>query len=264
MYLGCEIGGTKLQVGIGDVRGNLRHLLRQEVNRRAGAAGILAQFQNLIPPLLKRFRVTGIGVGFGGPYDLESDRTVKSHQIAGWDNFPLRRWFHRQFKLPVVVENDHNCSAYAEVVRGAGRGYRRVLYVGIGTGIGGGLVYDGQLDNGRYGAAEIGHTRQLVRGKWVTLESVAAGLAIERGVSTVAESGRYVGVALANAIAIVNPDRIIIGGGVAQAGARFFRPLKTTVNQLVFPVYRHNFQIVPSQLGPTAVVVGAILLARSR
>jgi glucokinase len=174
---------------------------------------------------------------------------------------PVRRWFERKFALPVVVENDQNLAALAEAIAGAGRGKRTVFYVTVGTGIGGGLVLNGEIFNGRFGAAEIGHTRMMVHGKWVTLESVASGLAIERGVSTVAEAGRYLGVAIANVIALVNPDVVIVGGGVTRAGARFWRPLRQTVTRCVFTPFRRNYRIVRPALGETVVVVGAVLLA---
>ncbi|MCG3150480.1 MAG: putative fructokinase [Verrucomicrobiae bacterium] len=257
MFLGCEIGGTKLQVGVCDRRGKVHALERRTVDRKKGATGILQQFTELIPPLVVRYRVRAIGVGFGGPYDLERQRTIKSHQIAGWDGYPLQSWFHRQFGLPTYVENDQNCSALAEATLGAGKGLRRVFYVTVGTGIGGGFVIDGKVDNGRFGAAEIGHTVIGTR----RLEALASGLAIERGVSTVPQAARYLGFALANTIAIVNPDIVIVGGGVATAGEKFFRPLRQTVKRLVFPVFANNYRIVPPKLGQTVVVVGAALVA---
>jgi glucokinase len=260
MFLGCEIGGTKFQVGVCDRLGRVRALERRTVERKKGAAGILQQFIDVIPPLLKNDPVTAIGVGFGGPYDRERQRAVTSHQIAGWDGFPVRQWFRRQFGLPVFVDNDQNCAALAEATVGAGKGLRGVFYVTVGTGIGGGLVIDGQLYNGRYGAAEIGHT---VIGTQ-RLESLASGLAIERGVSTVPQAARYLGVAIANTIAIVNPDIVIVGGGVSTAGEKFFRPLRATVKRLVFPVFAGNYRIVPPQLGPAVVVVGAALFAARR
>jgi glucokinase len=201
--------------------------------------------------------VEAIGVGFGGPFDVEEGRAVRSHQIDGWDRFPVKRWFQRKFRLPVFVDNDQNCAAIAEVAVGAGKGKRRVFYVTVGTGIGGGLVIDGELYNGRYGAAEIGHT-------WVgnhRLETVASGLAIERGISTVTQSARYLGVAIANAIALINPEIVIVGGGVSLAGERFFRPLRATVERRVFPAFQNNYKIVRPALGENVVVVGAALLA---
>jgi glucokinase len=260
MFLSVEIGGTKLQVGVCDARGRLKQLVRTAVVRRHGHRGILRQLEQIIPALLRAHRVKKIGVGFGGPFDIETGRAVRSHQIAGWDGFPVKQWFERRFKLPVVVENDQNCAGLAEALCGAGRGLRRVLYITVGTGIGGGLILDGEIYGGRYGAAEIGHT-------WVgkhKLESVASGLAIERGVSTVPQAARYLGVAVANAIALVNPEIVIIGGGVSLAGEKFFRPLRQTVTRHVFPVFRKNYRIVRPALGETVVVVGAALLAAKR
>jgi glucokinase len=259
VFLGVEIGGTKLQLGVCDRQGRVRTLERRRVERRRGAAGILAQIEQIAPALLKNVRA--IGVGFGGPFDVERGRAVRSHQIAGWNDFPVKGWFERKFGVPVFVDNDQNCAAFAEATVGAGRGLHRVFYVTVGTGIGGGLVIDGQLYNGRYGAAEVGHVKLFERGRWRTVESLASGLAIERGVSTVPQAARYLGVALANVIAILNPEIVIVGGGVSLAGERFFRPLRATVKRHVFPVFRNNYRITRPALGESVVVVGAAMLA---
>ncbi|HVM63127.1 MAG TPA: ROK family protein [Verrucomicrobiae bacterium] len=261
MNLGVEIGGTKLQVGVCDRRGRIRELVRAAVVRRNGARGILDQLETLIPPLLARHRVRAIGVGFGGPVDAPHGVVVKSYHINGWDGFALGRWFVRRFKVPTVIENDTNAAALAEATVGAGRGHRAVLYSNVGTGIGGGLVVDGKIHNGRFGATEIGHTRFLVRGRWRILEELSSGLSIERGKTTLAESARYYGMALANAITLLNPDIVVIGGGVARAGERFLRPVRATAKRFVFGPFRRNFQIVPAALGETVVVVGTAMLA---
>ncbi len=257
MYLGVEIGGTKLQFGVCDRRGRLLALRRAPVERRAGRAGILRQIQIA---LAEFHRVTAIGVGFGGPVDSERGCVVKSHQVSGWTGFELRRWFEKQFGLPTVVENDAKCATLAEARFGAGRGKRVVFYTNIGTGIGGGLVVDGQLYTGHFGSMEIGHTK--IGDK--TVEELASGLAIERGVSTVEEAARWYGTAIANAITLLNPDVVVVGGGVSLAGAKFWRPLRQTVRDLVFPPFRNNFKLVPAVLGETVVVVGAALLAAAR
>jgi len=248
MILGVEIGGTKLQAGDG------QRLVRWTVQRRAGRAGILRQLEQGLPPLLTG--VTRIGVGFGGP--VEGGRVVTSHQVAGWRRFPLQRWFERRFGLPTVVENDSNCAGLAEARQGAGRGKARVFYCNVGTGIGGAFVWNGQLYNGRFGAMEFGHLR-LADGR--TLESVASGLAIERGVSTLAEAGRHVGAMLANVITLLNPDLVVVGGGVVLAGEKFLRPVREVCRRLVFAPFRGNYRIVPARLGEAVVVVGAILVA---
>jgi len=261
MFLGVEIGGTKLQVGVCDRRGGIVQLVRVAVVRRHGARGILKQLEIVIPPLLAAHRVKAIGVGFGGPVDSSLGRVVRSFHIKGWDGFALRRWFAQRFKLPTIVENDTNAAALAEALIGAGRGRRTVLYSNVGTGIGGGLVVDGVVHNGRFGATEIGHTRYFVRGRWRILEELASGLSIERGKTTLAESAKYYGVALANAMTLLNPDIVVVGGGVARAGESFLRPVREIARRLVFVLYQRNFQIVPAELGDTVVVVGAALLA---
>ena len=179
MYLGVEIGGTKLQAGVCNRKGQLKALRRASVMRGCGARGILHQLENIIPPLLDSHDIEAVGVGFGGPVDSGRGRVVRSFQVAGWTRFPLRQWFEKKFKLPVVVENDTNVAALAEATVGAGKGKHVVFYSNVGTGIGGGLVIDGTLYNGRFGAMEIGHTKTLLNGTCATLESLASGLAIE-------------------------------------------------------------------------------------
>lgn len=261
MFLGVEIGGTKLQVGVCDRRGHIKQLVRVAVERKHGRRGILRRLEQVIPPLLARYKVEAIGVGYGGPVDFPRGRVVRSFHITGWDGFELRRWFERRFQLPAIVENDTNCATLAEALIGAGKGKRKVFYSNVGTGIGGGLVVDGALYNGRYGAMEIGHTRFYSRGRWRILEEFCSGLSIERGQTTLAESAKYYGAALANAITLLNPDIVVIGGGVSLAGERFFRPVRNQVARLVFHPFRPNFRIVPAALGETVVVVGAVMLA---
>jgi glucokinase len=261
MYLGVEIGGTKLQVGVCDRRGRIQQLVRAAVVRRAGARGIRKQLEEIIPPLLATHRVTAIGVGYGGPFDVPHGRVLRSFHISGWDGFPLRRWFVNRFKIPTFIDNDTNVAALAEALVGAGRGHRAVLYSNVGTGIGGGFVVNGVVYNGRYGAMDIGHTRYFVRGRWRILEELSSGLSIERGKTTLAQSAKYYGVALANAITLLNPDIVVVGGGVVGAGEKFLRPVRETVAQLVFAPFRKNFRIVPTALGDSVVVVGAALYA---
>lgn len=261
MYLGVEIGGTKLQVGVCDRRGRIVQLVRVGVVRRDGARGILRQLERIIPPVLAGHWVRAIGVGFGGPVDAPHGRVVRSYHINGWDGFALRRWFLQRFKLPTVIENDTNVAALAEARIGAGKRRHAVLYSNVGTGIGGGFVVDGKIHNGRFGATEIGHTRFFVRGRWRILEELSSGLSIERGKTTLAESAKYYGVALANAITLLNPDIVVVGGGVARAGEKFLRPVRETVKRFVFGPYRRNFRIVRAVLGDTVVVAGAALLA---
>src|SRR5437764_2614961 len=162
-YLGIEIGGTKLQLGVGPGDGTLAGLWRGPVDVAAGADGIRRQITAAVPELLarsgvERAQLKGVGIGFGGPVDDATRTVIKSHQIAGWDGFPLANWISDLVGVPAVLCNDADVAGLAEALFGAGKGMSPIFYVTIGSGIGGGLIIDGQIYRGvGKGAAEIGH-----------------------------------------------------------------------------------------------------------
>ena len=161
MYLGIEIGGTKLQLGVSDGRStHLAAIERRDVDARRGAPGILEQIESAGSGLLQKHKITRIGIGFGGPCNAATGMVTKSHQIDGWEEFPLSRWCEEIFQLPAVIGNDCDVAALAEWKFGAGRGCTSLLYVTVGTGVGGGLVLGGKVHgSGRPAVAEIGHLR---------------------------------------------------------------------------------------------------------
>lgn len=183
MFLGIEIGGTKLQLGLGRGDGEIRGLWRGTVDPAAGGEGIRRQIEAAIPELLAsagvdRAAVRGVGVGFGGPTDDATQTVIKSHQIAGWDGFPLAEWVSDVTGLPAVLSNDADVAGLAEALFGAGKWYSPVFYITVGSGIGGGLIIDGEIYRGvGRGAAEIGHIHVWDQG---TVEDRASGWGIRR------------------------------------------------------------------------------------
>jgi len=165
MFLGIEIGGTKLQLGIGPGDGTLADLWRGTVEVAAGPNGIRRQITAAVQELLAKTNLSnqdlrGVGIGFGGPVDDATRTVIKSHQIEGWDNFPLADWLSELVGLPAVLGNDADCAGLAEALFGAGKGLSPIFYITIGSGIGGGLIIDGEIYRGcGRGAAEIGHLR---------------------------------------------------------------------------------------------------------
>ncbi|MBA2227913.1 ROK family protein [Thermogemmata fonticola] len=263
MYLGIEIGGTKLQVGLGDGAGQLLALWRGTVVPAEGSAGILRQLQGAIPQVLAQMGVAAhqlraAGIGFGGPTDDASQTVITSHQIAGWDHFPLAAWLRDLLGgVPAVLCNDADVAGLAEATYGTGRGLSPLFYMTIGSGIGGGLILNGTIYRGAgQGAAEIGHVPVNERGE--ELEAVASGWGLasqarrrlERGEPSLLTemvqgdwsqvTGRHVteaaarGDALAQSvldtaldalafaldlvIRLLCPRRIVIGGGVSLLG----------------------------------------------
>jgi glucokinase len=163
MYLGIEIGGTKLQLGLGPGDGTLAALWRRMVDVAAGPEGIRRQIMAAVPELLAkgemdRSQIDGVGIGFGGPVDDATHTIIKSHQIEGWDDFPLADWITDLLDLPVVLGNDSDVAGLAEALFGAGKGLSPIFYMNIGSGIGGGFIINGEVYRGSgRGAAEIGH-----------------------------------------------------------------------------------------------------------
>ncbi len=183
MFLGIEIGGTKLQLGVGEGDGVLAGLWRGTVDVAAGPEGIRRQITTAVPELLdragvERSRLRGVGIGFGGPVDDVTRTIIKSHQIEGWDNFPLADWISDVVGLPAALGNDADVAGLAEALFGAGKGLSPIFYITIGSGIGGGLIINGEIYRGcGKGAAEIGHL-QTDPDRWgegQTVESIASG-----------------------------------------------------------------------------------------
>jgi glucokinase len=182
--LAIEIGGTKLQIVQGDGAGRICRRWRAGVERGRGGPGILEQLRQGIRELTGGETVSAIAVGFGGPVDHRTGRICKSHQIEGWDEFPLADWLRDVTGTPTVIENDANAAALGEALCGAGRGARAgtgadpLFYVTLGSGVGGGLVVDERIYHGATpGEAEFGHVRLDRDG--TTVESRCSGWAVD-------------------------------------------------------------------------------------
>jgi glucokinase len=298
MFIGIEIGGTKLQLGLGAGDGVMAQQWRGPVDIVAGGAGIRRQIAAAIPELLAKAgvapsQVRGVGVGFGGPVDDHTQSTIKSHQVDGWEDFPLARWLTDTFGVPAALGNDADVAGLAEALFGAGKGLSPVFYVTVGSGIGGGLTIDQRIMRGcGKGAAEIGHLRVNYGGQKVPLEEVASGWGMEkrardlrsgqpawtardiadkanRGDATALailhDSRDALAEAICHVIALVCPKRIVIGGGVSLMGEElFFAPLRQLVAERVFRPFAGLSEIVPAALGEEVVIHGALALARQR
>jgi glucokinase len=181
VFLGIEIGGTKLQLVIGDTACHVIGRRRISVPRDAGGAWIRSQIETCLAEPSEGFELLGVGVGFGGPVDRDAGRIARSHQVDGWENFPLRDWLsERAGRVPVAVENDANTAGFGEAVAGAGAGFQTVFYCNFGSGVGGALVtgrgaaiYHGAPP----GEMEFGHLRLGRDGG--TVESKCSGWAVD-------------------------------------------------------------------------------------
>jgi len=163
LFIGIEIGGTKVQVAVGNKHGDLLSCFRDRVDKELGVQGILNWLTRHVPKIMRKFvnhtdEIIAIGCGFGGPIENYSGRVLKSNQISGWDDFSLKDWLEDAFQRPARVENDSNAAAWGEYLKGTGRGTQNFFYTNIGSGIGGGFVFNRELyDSQGFGAGEFGH-----------------------------------------------------------------------------------------------------------
>jgi glucokinase len=186
-YLAFETGGTKLVAAIADASGKLietRTLARQPADHAPRSLSNLIEAAKALHAdyETKGHNLRGIGFGYGGQVSRSQQRVLRCPHEEGWEDVDVRDVLLREFGLPSAIENDCKLAALAEAHLGAGRGHRTVLYVTIGTGIGGGIVRDGQImDFGDVGEAEVGHIFVMQDGftcgcgKKGCLETVASG-----------------------------------------------------------------------------------------
>jgi len=292
-FIGLDIGNTRLTVGaaLGDGR-----LLFAEERPAPGDA------DSAIPVLLEMAetalgsvraadrRPAGLGLGFGGPVDYVRQVTRQSFHSPGWSDIPLAEVFASRLDIPALLDNDANAGSLAEALFGAGRDRRTVLYVNVGTGIGGAIVIDGSVHHGATtSAGEIGHVvvdpggPPCNCGKRGCLEALASGSALERmareaglalsgrEVTAAAESGdatcldlvaraaRALGLAIANAVSLLDPDIVVLGGGVPEAGEFWWRPLRESFGTYVVP-QAQGTPLARAELGYRAGVLGAAAL----
>ncbi|MEO8355454.1 MAG: ROK family protein [Chloroflexota bacterium] len=307
LAMGIEIGGTKIQVGIGFTSGKLlRPPIRKQVVRANGADGIRRDIVSMVEDALASTELSlsdihKIGIGFGGVLDSNQGSILRSYQIAGWDDFPLQKWAEENWGKPVVIQNDAGTAGLAEALHGSGRGCSRIFYMTIGSGIGGGWIVDGKIDGGQgLGSAEIGHTwvPDPVSGIPTELEQICSGWAIGHRARLAAENNetlmlemagslsamdakivyaaaedgdelarrilhetcQTLGIAISNVVALLHPQRVILGGGVSLMGSLFWNPLRKEAMSRVLPAFASGVEILRAGLGEDVVVIGALCL----
>lgn len=163
VLLGVDLGGTKLQLALGDAEGRPLRARRRPTEPSGDPAADVARIAEDARALLAEAGVaacdvSAIGVSVPGPFDPDTGMVLRPPNLPGWDAVPLRAWLEDRFGCPVHLENDANAAALAEWRFGAGRGAQHFVYLTMSTGVGGGLVLGGRLYRGvRAGAGELGH-----------------------------------------------------------------------------------------------------------
>lgn len=297
-FAGIEIGGTKLQIVLGDENANIHQRFRFSVDQQAGAEGI----RKLIIETFKQIdhnSLRGIGIGFGGPVDHQSGKIYTSYHIEGWANFSITHWLSDLTGVFCSVDNDANVAAIGEALFGSGRNYENVYYVTLGSGLGAGHVVNKTIYHGSPpGELEMGHIRLDKTGK--TVQSSCSGWAVDEKIRLAIQKepkgllaklvkkskgheSKILGdaltagdktataifqetiddfaFALSHAVHLFHPQTVILGGGLSLIG----EPVRLTTEQKLSGYLMDAFQPGPdiqlSKLKEDAVPVGALALA---
>jgi glucokinase len=294
LAVGIDIGGTKIAAGVVDADGQV--LTRRDI------ATPVSDRQSLVDAIIDVARelaaahpVEAIGVGVAGLVDRAGE-TVRFAAHLPFEDEPLRGELATALGLPVVVDNDANAGGWAESRFGAARGAQDAVFVAVGTGIGGAIIIDGQLRRGWQGASgEIGHLiverdgrpcpcgsrgcweqygsgRALVRAAEEAGFEVPHGAAItaaaaagdERACTVLREIGEWVGIGIAGLVAVLDPEVVVVGGGVSAAGDLLLEPARASFRTyLTARGRRPEPAVLLAALGPDAGLIGAADLARA-
>lgn len=311
--IGIDVGGTNVKIALVDKSGKIIYSNSVPTYAKMGYEYTVNNIKQAIKDLMKETNTTakdidGIGFDFPGQVDYKTGVVKLAPNIPGWVNVPIAQMIEEEFHIPTRIDNDVRCAALGEMKFGAGQGCGNFVCITVGTGIGSGLVVNGQLVRGASNAAgEIGHIKLQMKdglicgcGDTGCLEAYASGPSIvamaqdyikggkstkfremaaaEGGeitpymVAKAAEAGdpvakrifeivgEYIGIGLTSVINLLNPEKVIIGGGVAEAGDLLLNPIRKTIKERAMVVAGSAVEIVPAQLGNSAGVIGASML----
>jgi glucokinase len=292
-----DIGGTKVAVGIVDDHGRVLARNACSTDAERGYQHVLARAESLLRQLMQESgqKIIGIGIGSTGPVDPFSGEFGEVNFFPAWKGENLVRDLAQLFHVSVAMENDADAAALAEAGWGAGKNKKRLIYVTVGTGIGGGIIIDGELYRGVSGAhPEIGHHLidpsgpACVCGFHGCWESLAAGPAMAgwfasqsgsdhraevnldaKRVCELARGGDalaaraveretyYLGLGLANLVTLFTPDAIVLGGSVMNSADLFLDGARKIVSESCRLVPFENTELTLASLGEDANLIGA-------
>ncbi|MCG3127718.1 MAG: Glucokinase [Phycisphaerae bacterium] len=310
LAIGIDLGGTFIKGGLIDADGAVLQRDSVETQANRGAEHVIARIADLVRRLAGEHRghLAAVGVGAPGPMSHTAGVIYAAPNLPGWKNVPLRDLLSRATGVPCEIENDANAAAYGEYRAGAGRQVRDLVFLTLGTGIGGGVVIGGQLVRGKFdNAGEVGHMivepdgRPCPCGQAGCLERYASARAIGVRVTEAIRAGaksalqarvvageepdaadvqraadagdpvcrriwddacRYLALACCNLRHLLNPELIVLGGGLINAGAALLSCVQTHFDRVCWKIAPDAPQIVLATLGTDAGIIGAAALAR--
>lgn len=308
--IGVDIGGTKVLGGVVNRRGEILATARRDTPPQGGRDLTLA-IAEVARELIEKYPVKNIGISAAGFISSDRKTILATPNIKGWNGVNLQIELSELIGNTVVIENDGNAAGWGEFVFGAAKAVQHMLMVTVGTGIGGGIVIDGQMLRGGFGiGGEIGHLRLVPDGHKCgcgahgCFEQYASGTALMRHTKSLVNdgsldakqmidkaggslenlkghhitelarsgnslalkafsiTGEYLGAGIASLCAVLDPEMIVIGGGVVEAGSLILEPAIASMKAHMPFSGMHPFpQVVLAELGNDAGLIGAADLA---
>ncbi|MDQ6918634.1 MAG: ROK family protein [Candidatus Dormibacteraeota bacterium] len=285
MIAGIDLGGTQVRVAVATPDGAIVGIAKAATPELGGPGGMVAWSRENAERLAGGTRIEVVGIGVPGPSDPVTGVLVNPPNLAGWPaGLPLGEMLRNEFGAPVHLENDANLAAVGEHNRGAGRGVRNLVYVTWSTGIGSGLILDGKLYSGTHGSAgELGHQvldpngPSCFCGMRGCLEAYASGHSIatragrpaaevfraaeagdEEAAGIVEQAARMVGLGLLNLTNLVDPEVIVMGGGITESWNLVEGWLGEAILDSPFVTPNRRPRIVRAGLGADVGLVGAV------
>ena len=293
VHLGLDLGGTNLkwavaEHGDGDDDWRSADCGQGPTQAYEGPDAVVARMADVARSAIGRWpEIASIGIGVPGLYDPATGTTRFLVNVPGaWAGRPVARPIEDALGIPVSLINDARAFGLAELRLGAGRGARSLIGLTLGTGVGGVIVIDGRVVLGHDGTAgELGHqtidpdgppcgcgnrgcVEAFARADRIaeacgtaTAEAAvtAARAGDRRAIDGLATIGRYLGIGVANAIVVLSPDRVVIGGGVAAAGDLLLEPIRDELRRRVRTTALAEVEVVPAELGTWAGSIGAAI-----
>ena len=288
--IGIDLGGTAIKLGRFRQDGTCCQSLSLPTPQPATPTAVVEVMVEAINSLNSKeasHQAVAIGVGTPGPTDADGRIARVAINLANWQDVPLADWLEAKTGCPTVLANDANCAGLGEAWLGAGRQFRNLILLTLGTGVGGAIILDGKLFTGHQGAAgELGLITlnpdgpMCNSGNQGSLEQYASVQAIRRctgkepnvlgvmareGNKSALEFwesyGRNLGAGLASLIYVLTPEAIVIGGGVSASAEFFFPAALAEIERRVLYSSRAGLQLLTAELGNQAGMVGAAKLA---
>jgi glucokinase-like ROK family protein len=299
--LAIDIGGSKIIIGIVDISGAIIVQYKQQYSSRMTSDEIIGLIFSLAERILSdhnNYTIFAVGVAVPGLTDSESGIWVES-SFSGIKDVRISSILSRKLKLPVFIENDCNACAYGEKLFGSCKEINDFIWITISNGIGSGIIHDGKIYKGAYkSAGEIGHVNVVDNGTVCPcgnrgcLEAYAAGPGIvnrykeksincngagvnygayeisqlakkgdKAAIEVFRDTGYYMGKAISYAVNILNPHKVVLGGGVSLSADLFLSELRKTVNRMVYTTANRDLSIETTALSYEAALIGSAAIA---